>query len=291
MKSGMVSFENRAPNVKANSLPALGNASVNMVDGCPGEYKVYDVRHIRQYLVAIHRGICLVSDCEHDHDGCVICSVNPRGCVIVKKDIHRLMDEGLVCQSRKVDDVNVIVPMFKTPERVVIQFDSSSSNNVNRSNGQEVLLPMANFVVNIADIAKVTRSGRVFGLVFSKEVEETAVSKKVDVPMVNPISAPMCQSGESSMLKPNDDDEVLRLIKRSEFNVVEQLLQTPSKIPVFVGKEKNSVSKENNDMKKEKNSRSKEDNLEGLAWRSLEKNSRSKEDNLEDLAWRSLDRY
>ena len=43
----------------------------------------------------------------------------------------------------------------------------------------------------------------------------------------------MCQSGESSKLKANDDDEVLRLIKRSEFNIVEQLLQTSSKIFVL----------------------------------------------------------
>ncbi|KAI5389575.1 hypothetical protein KIW84_075022 [Lathyrus oleraceus] len=40
--------------------------------------------------------------------------------------------------------------------------------------------------------------------------------------------------GESRNLKAkSDDDEVLRLIKRSEFNVVEQLLQTPSKIFVL----------------------------------------------------------
>ena len=47
------------------------------------------------------------------------------------------MDEGLIqiVQSRHVDDdVNVIVPVFKTPERVVIQYDNSSSNIVsNRS--------------------------------------------------------------------------------------------------------------------------------------------------------------
>ena len=90
VKNGMVSFEDRAPNVKANLLVAHGNASVNMVDGCPGKFKVYDVRHIRQSLVAIHKDICLVSECEHDLDGCVICSVNPRGCVIVKRDIKRL---------------------------------------------------------------------------------------------------------------------------------------------------------------------------------------------------------
>lgn len=34
-------------------------------------------------------------------------------------------------------------------------------------------------------------------------------------------------------MKLNDDDEVLRFIKKSEFNIVEQLLQTPSKIFVL----------------------------------------------------------
>ena len=38
VKSGMVSFEDRAPNVKANLLPAHGNSSVNMVDDCPGNF-------------------------------------------------------------------------------------------------------------------------------------------------------------------------------------------------------------------------------------------------------------
>ena len=83
----------------------------------------------------MHKYICMVSDCEHDHDGCAICSVNPRGCVVVKIDIQRLMDEGMIqiFQSRYLgDDVNVIVPVFKTPERVVIQFDSSK-NVRNRS--------------------------------------------------------------------------------------------------------------------------------------------------------------
>ena len=38
IKSDMVSFEDRAPNVKANPLLAHGNPSVNMVDGCPGRW-------------------------------------------------------------------------------------------------------------------------------------------------------------------------------------------------------------------------------------------------------------
>ena len=92
----MVSFKDRAPNVKSNSLPAHGNAYVNIVDGCLGNFRVFDVRRIWRSLVEIHRNLCLVSDCEYNHDGCVICSVNPRGCVIVKRDIQKLMDEGVI---------------------------------------------------------------------------------------------------------------------------------------------------------------------------------------------------
>ena len=71
----------------------------------------------------MHKDVCLVSECEHDHDGCAVCSVNPRGCEIVKRDIQQLMDEGMIqiVQSRHVDDdVNVIVPIFKQQERLVI---------------------------------------------------------------------------------------------------------------------------------------------------------------------------
>ncbi|KAI5400278.1 hypothetical protein KIW84_065262 [Lathyrus oleraceus] len=66
-----------------------------------------------------------------------------------------------------------------------------------------------------------------------KDKEESIVGKKVEVPVVDPVGCSKDKSGESSNLKTNDDDEVLRLIKRSEFNVVEQLLQTPSKISML----------------------------------------------------------
>ena len=156
------------------------------------------------------------------------------------------------------------MPVFKTPERVVIQFDSSISNNNNNrlvsllvirlvghipyasdkvvpyqynarmiENGQEVPFPVADSMVNIVDISKVTRSGHVFGPVFLKEVEDVVASKIAEIPVMSLIRTLVCQSGESSKLEASDDDEVLKLIKISEFNVVEQLLQTPSKIFVL----------------------------------------------------------
>ncbi|KAI5389534.1 hypothetical protein KIW84_074988 [Lathyrus oleraceus] len=50
------------------------------------------------------------------------------------------------------------------------------------------------YVVNKAYIAKVTRSGRVFGPVFPKEVEDVSASKKMGVPVVNLVSAPLLQT-------------------------------------------------------------------------------------------------
>lgn len=105
---------------------------MNMVNGCPGNFRVFDVRRIQRSLVEVHRTLCLIIDCEHDHAVCVICNVNPRGCVIVKRDIQKLMDEGVIKinQSRYLgNDVNVTVLVFKTLERVVIQFDSSKRDN------------------------------------------------------------------------------------------------------------------------------------------------------------------
>ena len=58
-------------------------------------------------------------------------------------------------------------------------------------NGQEVPLLVANSVVNIADIAKVTRSGRVFDPVFLEEVEDVTASKKAEIPVMNPVSTPV----------------------------------------------------------------------------------------------------
>ncbi|XP_050878012.1 uncharacterized protein LOC127081826 [Lathyrus oleraceus] len=237
-----------------------------MVDHCPGNYRVFDVRHIRKSLVEIHRTLCLINDCEHDHNGYVICSVNPRGYVIIKRDIQKLVDEGVIHSQHYRDignDVNVIFQVFKTPEQVVIQFNSNKNDNRFVSplvirlagpipyasdkiitykynatmidNGQEVPLLAANSVVSIANVVKVTRSGRLFGPVSQKVVEDVLIGKKVDVPLVDPVNVPTFQSGESSGLKVKDDDndEVLGLIKNSKFNVVEQLIQTSSKISVL----------------------------------------------------------
>ncbi|KAI5399014.1 hypothetical protein KIW84_064401 [Lathyrus oleraceus] len=142
------------------------------------------------------------------------------------------MDENIIQiqQSRYMgNDVNVIVPVSKTPEQVVIQFDSSNKS-VNRS-VMSLVIRLAGHVCYPSH--KVVPYKHNATIIENGFVEDVSVGKKAEVPIADPVSAPTCQFGESNGLKANGDDEVLRLIKRSEFNIVEQFLQMLSKISVL----------------------------------------------------------
>ncbi|KAI5444277.1 hypothetical protein KIW84_012779 [Lathyrus oleraceus] len=174
VKSGMVSFEDRAPNVKANSVPAHGNSYVNMVDDCPGKFRVFDVRRIQRSLVEMHRTMCLISDYEHDHDGCVICSVNPQGLFKTHEQVVIQYD------NIKISDISVFLLVIRLADPIPYASDKAVPYKYSATmikDGQEVPLPAGNSVVSIADVVK---------------------------------------SGESSRSKvKDDDDEVLRLIKKT----------------------------------------------------------------------------
>lgn len=120
------------------------------------------------------------------------------------------------------NDVNLIVPVFKALGRVVIQYDNNKNANQSVSslvirlegsvpyssdkvlpykykatmieNEQEALLSAKKLVVSIADVVKVTHSGRVFGPISTKVMEDIVVGKKGDVPVVSLVNAPTCQS-------------------------------------------------------------------------------------------------
>ncbi|KAI5397004.1 hypothetical protein KIW84_062998 [Lathyrus oleraceus] len=211
MRCGILSFEDAGPNVTKNPLPEHGK-SVNMVQGCPGKYK------------------------------------------------NRNVDED-------EPEVNVISPVFRIPEPVIIRYDGSKQkvspsliikpagpvpyssdraipfryNAVVVEDGKEVPLPSPS-VLNIADVSGLTRSGRVF----SAPPKPQAVADPVARPVGNAVNSPnpapvvkpssvqktLASVGPSGNLK-EDRDEMLRLIKKSEYSVVDQLLQTTSKISVL----------------------------------------------------------
>ncbi|KAI5427609.1 hypothetical protein KIW84_032859 [Lathyrus oleraceus] len=272
VRCGILCFEDVGPNMKKNSLPEHGK-SVNMVQGCPGKYKVKYVSHIRQSLVEMHHFLCDYSHYEHDHDRCRVCSVNRLGCRQVRKDIQEMLDEGVIeiLQNRNVDEdepeVNVISPVFRMPEPVIIKYDGSKQkvspvliikhigpvpyssekvipfryNVVAVEDGKEMSLPFSS-IVSIVDVSGLTRIGRVFSAPPKPQATADSIERPIGNAGSTPNPAPVVKSS-STLITPTsvgpsgnmkeDYDEMLRLVKRSEYNVVDQLLQTPSKISVL----------------------------------------------------------
>lgn len=82
--------------------------------------------------------------------------------------------------------------------------------------------------MNIVDVSGVTRSRRVFTFATPKRIEDASVGKQAHLEML------VVQYGQSiGVNQKSDQDEVLNLIQRSEFNMVDELSHTPSKIFVL----------------------------------------------------------
>ncbi|GAU10455.1 hypothetical protein TSUD_419240, partial [Trifolium subterraneum] len=268
IRANVLSFKDVNPNFQDNPLPNHG-ASVNMVFGCPGKFQVFDIRHIREPLVQTHKNLCKLFFFKHDHEACPICPNNPRGCQQVRADIQGMLDfrrELQITYKRNEDEdpndgngeVFVIIPEFDIPEHIEVAYNSQRSivtplvislpgpmpyisekaipykyNATMIENGREVPIPALPPSVNIAEVSRVTRSGRVFPSMVQKKPEDL-VSKEVreEVRVLSPDLNK--GKGQSSGTRPDSDfDEILELIKKSEYKVVDQLLQTPSKISVL----------------------------------------------------------
>jgi hypothetical protein len=257
IRANTLSFRDTNPNVQANPLPNHGSTSVNMVQACPGKFRVFDIRLIRQPLVQVHINLCKLFFFQHDHAACPVCPNNPHGCRRVRKDIQDMLDrkELQITYKRNEDedDVFVIMPEFNIQERVEMAFNSQKPttaplviclpgplpnasskaipymyNATMIEDGQEIPMPTLPTSINIAEVSRVTRSGRVFPAVSQKKNDaSTSQPVQVEPPIVNP------SLDHANETISSDFDEVLKLIKKSEYKVIDQLLQTPSKISIL----------------------------------------------------------
>ncbi|KAI5424629.1 hypothetical protein KIW84_030712 [Lathyrus oleraceus] len=116
-------------------------------------------------------------------------------------------------------------------------------NPVAVQDGIEVPLPSTS-VTTIADVSGLTRSGRVFSAppkaTVSESVERpvgTAVNVQNSALDVAKPSSSVQKTHVSSVgpsgIVDEESDEMLRLIRKSEYNIVDQLLHTPSKISIL----------------------------------------------------------
>ena len=58
VKYGVLSFKDVGPNVKDNPLPKHVRVNaVNMVAGCLGDFRIFDIHLVRGDLVKMHAGL------------------------------------------------------------------------------------------------------------------------------------------------------------------------------------------------------------------------------------------
>ncbi|KAI5445735.1 hypothetical protein KIW84_013822 [Lathyrus oleraceus] len=254
VRSGILFFKDVGPNVKKNTLPEHGKTVVNMVQGYPGCH--YEHNHDRCQVCTINERGCrqVRKDIQEMLDQGMIEILQNRDEdeVDVISSVFR-MPEPVVAKydgsKKKVSPTLVIKPAGPVPysSNKVVPY---RYNSVMLEDGKEVPFPSTS-VVRISDVSGVTRSGRIFSaqpkphedvakrtainyagpVGTSSSNHSTPVVKGVDPVVVKSNNTPVLV-GHPGILK-EDGDEMLRLIKGSEYNVVDQLLQTPSKIFVL----------------------------------------------------------
>lgn len=252
VRLGMIKLDDM-PNVETN--PFLEHGAVNMI--IEDENLIMDILKMKTPLVHVHLKLFNTCILKQNHDKCSVCLRDSKGCFDMQKYIQMLISNGVlqVGGKKKNDEVSVIVPIFNKPKAFEIFFPPREStppaNSAKRLdikmptqfpyksdkaapwryeptiivNGVEKRLVNNKAVTNIPNASSLTRNGRFFtpaNLRGGKHVVEKSDNGKD--PLVIPESRP---------IQDVDAEDFFRLIRKSDYKVVDQLLQTQSKIYVM----------------------------------------------------------
>ncbi|XP_050889414.1 uncharacterized protein LOC127094647 [Lathyrus oleraceus] len=260
IESKILSFKDMGPNVKNNPLPPHGDPTVNAIEDASTVVMVEKVDDVKTPLAAFHARLVEAGLINVNHDNCEECATYPKGCQVVRDNIQDLMDKGVlqISSAVKNEDGLVIEPCFNLPEPVEIPYYSrrvASENShpspveicmpapfpyestkvvpwkyeitvmdkvVEGSADAEVTEAVSEDVTNIAGMSRMTRSGRTY----TPEFNVTPQGPDKESTVVTPTKEPEVVQSEDAV-------EFLKLIKKSDYKVVDQLHQTPSKISIL----------------------------------------------------------
>ncbi|XP_050877409.1 uncharacterized protein LOC127081171 [Lathyrus oleraceus] len=221
--SNIMSFRDMGPNMKDNLIPLHRNPTVNVIEDASDGIVVEKVDNVRTPLAAFHARLVEVGLINVCHDNCEECAIHPKGCQMVHDNIQSLMNQGVlqISSVAKNEDVSVIEPCFNLPEPVEIPYYSRRVVSTGSEEG-EVSEAVNEDVTNITGMSRMTRSGRIYTPEFNVTPQVPAKESTVITPVK-----------ELEIVQSEDVVEFLKLIKRSDYKVVDQLHQTPSKISIL----------------------------------------------------------
>ncbi|XP_050897366.1 uncharacterized protein LOC127104210 [Lathyrus oleraceus] len=251
--SKILSFKDMGPNVKNNPLPPYGDPTVNAIEYASVGVMVEKVDNVKTPLAVFHARLVEAGLIDVRHNNCEEYVAHPKGCQLVWDNIQDLMNKGVlhISSVTKNEDVLVIEPCFNFPEQVEIPYYSSGMVPMNSHQSPvEICMPtpfpyestkatamdkvvegsadveatevVSEDVTNIVGMSRMTCNGRIYMHEFNVTPQGPTKEPTVAAPTKEP-----------EVVQSEDVVEFLKLIKRSDYKVVDQLHQTPSKISIL----------------------------------------------------------
>ncbi|XP_058725809.1 uncharacterized protein LOC131597113 [Vicia villosa] len=222
------------PNIANNPMPAHGGSGVNAIEseeisvisdvGC----LTFPLVSVKQHL--INSGIspgCGI-DCEK-------CKSQPEGCDDLKGMVQKLIDEGPLqfyrrLRNAKGNDGEVFVisipyePVVPISIQVPIQMYITMARRKKNEPSKEKLVEasVAN-TDNFAGTGRITRSGRVFSPQLVQSNADALAKAKGKQVVTDVQKSPTQNGAPDSAVSSKDVEELLRIIRKSDYKVVEQL--------------------------------------------------------------------
>lgn len=258
---------NNTPNVTQNPMPPHTKSGVNSIEKAEDSDIVKDVNSVIIPLTFVKAYLVKNGILPGCAPNCQKCEDQSEGCTGLKNKIQEVMDIGFLQFSRivkKEDEIVVIsIPYdlvdIPTPVEIPIEptaliitvpgpipYSSEKAvpwhygsevyyHGIRKENEESSKEPIENDnanVDNFVGVGRMTRSGRVLGPQSVQEVVDALAKAKGKQAMTDngvPISIPATEASPSTQ----DVEELLKSIRKSDYKIVDQLGQTPSKISIL----------------------------------------------------------
>ncbi|KAI5426904.1 hypothetical protein KIW84_032366 [Lathyrus oleraceus] len=242
--AGEIEFDPpETPNVITAPMPNH-DKTVNVVDD---NSHITNVADLASPLLIIKKNLLQAGLFPGCAENCDLCILRPNDCLKLRNGIQRLMDDRTILFEKipkvenPIEEISVIarskVPVKITATRVPVKITAEPSKAIPWNYGGDVYIHgikqddnSANpNDVDIVGTSKITRSGRIF----SPEISPPAPETRGKGPVINPSQSKTPVEVTTEDVAKQEMEEMLKIIRKSDFDVVEQLGHTPSKISML----------------------------------------------------------
>ncbi|XP_058765542.1 uncharacterized protein LOC131639041 [Vicia villosa] len=251
----------QGPNVVQNPMPHHGAHAANAIDIVEDAHLVKDVIELGSLLPLLKKELLRMGLYSSCGKFCVDCLADASVCDNVKSGVQQLIDNGYLqfehvrCPKVVENEVNVVSIPY-TPARIPIPARApplvitlpgpvpyTSERAIPWNYGSEVFyqgtkheieIPVEKEDVdNVVGIGRMARSGRIFNPPQNARDDNAEALARDKGKRVAEDTVDQGQSSKSEDTVAKEMEEFLKIIKKSEYKVVDQLSQTQSKISIL----------------------------------------------------------